>query len=671
MNLSAGCIVEFSAKGNQPETGVILSSAGGTVRVLLLNGKETTTQEKKVLHSTSRAVTTVSDRETCKQNLINCNNRRRDICESINLAELHELLVDDLRPYSLSDLAGFLFAADDEDSAAALLRKLGDDRLYFKNKNDLYQPVSVTELALATEQLQRKQAIENEEALVVDALKRMENEGIVADSLKEHINDMKNLVACEEEASIGKRFAAALDKAGLNNPRKLFQAMIKGKLLDADENLAIIRYRLPVEFSSELIAEATMLCDKTVDTSRRRDLSSLRTWAIDTPGSKDRDDAFSFERLADGGYRLWVHIADPAELIGRDSLLDKEAARRGSSVYMPDKRIHMLPCEISENHLSLSANCPRLALSFALEFSGDCLFQKLDICESLINLEKAVDYDTADQMLGENEWLQQALAFAELLKKRREANGAVMFPRQPELSVKIVEGEIVVEQRNRDDLTQGMIAEFMIWANHAAADWCRQREIPCLYRVQDGDANRIDFGDTFDPVSFFAALKTFRKTTVSHNAGRHHSLGLDAYTQVTSPLRRYSDLLLHRQIKAVINNQTPPYSQNDLAQVMLYADSAVSRADEIMRDRERYFLHKYLKQQQKTKEVVFNGVIVETSMAEATFYADFLCSFKHCRKPGFDVSPGQKVLVKVNQIDLFDGVIRFDLRQPGTAESSS
>lgn len=664
MNLSAGCIVEFSAKGNQPETGVILSAAGGTVRVLLLNGKETTTQEKKVLHSTSRAVTTISDRETCKQNLINCNNRRKQISESINLAELHELLVEDLRSYSLSELAGFLFAADDEDSAAALLRRLCDDRLYFKNKNDTYQPTSPADLASAMEQQQRKQAIENEEALLVEALKKMESAGSVAENLKEHINSMKEFVACEEEATTARRLASALDKTGLNNPRKLFQALVKAQIMDPDENLAIIRYRIPVDFSAELIAEAENLCNRQVDTAKRRDLRHMRTWAIDTPGSKDRDDAFSLEITADGGYRLWVHVADPAELIARDSLLDREAARRGSSVYMPDRRIHMLPAEISENHLSLSAGVNRLALSFALEFNTDCELQKLDICESVINIEKAVDYDTADAMISEEPWLQQAVAFADLLKKRREAKGAVMFPRQPELSIKVVEGEIIVEHRNRDDLTAGMIAEFMIWANHAAADWCRQREIPCLYRIQDGDANRVEFAAEFDPVGFFAALRTFRKTTVSPNAGRHYSLGLDAYTQVTSPLRRYSDLLLHRQIKAVINDQPPPYSQNDLAQVMLYADSAVSRADEIMRDRERYFLFKYLKQQQKDKEVLFDGVVVDTSMTEVTFYVDFLCSFKHCRKPGFDVSPGQKVLVKVNQIDLFDAVIRFDLRQP-------
>lgn len=663
MNLSTGCIVEFSAKGSQPETGVVLSAAGGTVRLYLLNGKETSVQEKKILHSTSRAVTSVSDREQCRQNLTSTNNLRRATAEKIDLAELHALLVEDQRPYSLGELAGFLFAADDDDSAAALLRRLSEDRIYFKNRNDTWHPATMEDLHQALEQQAKKEQVEREEAALIEALKKLAGSTSLPECLKEHLFDLKNFVACGEEAKISRRLTAALEKSGMNNQRKVFQALVNAGVLHPDENLAIIRYRLPVDFSEELTAEAKSLCNTDIMAISRVDLSGLRTWAIDTPGSRDRDDAFSFEQRPDGSCTLWVHIADPAELILPGSLLDREAARRGSSVYMPDQRVHMLPAEISENFLSLADGCERLALTFVVEFSPDCTIQSLKIVESLIKIERAIDYDTADTMLVNDSWLREALAFAERLKKRREANGAVMFPRQPELSVKLVDGEIIVEHRNRDDLTQGMIAEFMIWANHAAAEWCRRHEIPCLYRIQDGDSNIPVFGDTFEPVSFFAALRTFRKTVVSPTPGRHYSLGLDSYTQVTSPLRRYSDLLLHRQIKAAINGRKLVYDQNELTQIMLIADSAVSRADEIMRDRERYFLLKYIKEQQKSREVVYDGVVVETGMTEVTFYVDFLASFRHCRRPSFDVAIGQRVGVRVNQIDLFDGLARFELRE--------
>lgn len=665
MNLSTGCIVEFSAKGTQPETGVILSAAGGSVRLYLLNGKETTVTEKKILHSTSRAVTSVADRETCRQNLVKTNNRRSEIAQTIDLAELHSLLVEEQRPYSFSELAGFLFSPDDEDSAAALLRRLSEDRFYFKNRNETWQPATADELKQALELQAKKDHAEREEVQLIESLKMLGSFKGMPDVLKDHLTDLKNLVACGEEAKVPRRLTAALDKAGLNNPRKLFQTLVASEILDPDENLAIIKFRLPVEFSEELETEAKTLCSTDIRSLNRADLSGLRTWAIDTPGSRDRDDAFSFEQHHDGSCTLWVHIADPAELILPGSLLDREAARRGSSVYMPDKRIHMLPPGISENFLSLSEGSERLALTFILDFSPECEIRSLKITESFIRIERALDYDVADTLIAQEPWLAQALALAEKLKKRREADGALMFPRQPELSIKVVDGEIHVEHRSRDDLTQGMIAEFMIWSNHAAAEWCRRHDVPCLYRTQEGEpANFLSDGEVFEPVAFFAILKTLRKTVVSSNPGRHNSLGLPSYTQVTSPLRRYSDLLLHRQIKAAINGQPPVYDQNDLTQTMMIADTAVSRADEIMRDRERYFLFKYLKQQQKNSEVVFDGVVVETGMTEVTFYVEFLCSFRHCRRPSFDVVVGQKVGVKVTQVDLFDGVIRFELRQP-------
>lgn len=664
MNLSPGCIVEFSAKGTQPEIAAVLSVAPGSARLYLLNGKETNIPEKKVLHSTARAVTSVSDRETCKQNLVRTNSNRNEVAASIDLAELHELLVEEQRPYGLIELAGFLFAPEDEDSAAALLRRLCDDKIYFKHRNEGWQPATAEELRLAIDQQNRKEQLEREEVMLVTALKSLGRLNGIPAELNDCLEDLKNFIASGEEAKIPRRLSTALEKAGLNNQRKLFQALVSSEILHPDENFAIIRHRLPVDFSDELVKEAATLCQTDIRALDRLDLTALRTWAIDTPGSKDRDDAFSFEQHADGGATLWVHIADPAELILPDSPLDREAARRGSSVYMPDQRVHMLPPNISEHFLSLDEGSERLALTLQIDFDAAAAIKDFKIRETFIKIDRALDYDFADSLIAAEPWLEQALAFAVRLKKRRESGGAMIFPRQPELDIKVVDGEIIVTHRSRDDLTQGMIAEFMIWANHAAAEWCRRHNVPCLYRTQEGEpSNNAADSDVFDPVAFFAILRTLRKTVVSGNPGRHNSLGLDSYTQVTSPLRRYSDLLLHRQIKAAINGRVPVYDQNDLSQAMMIADTAVSRADEIMRDRERYFLLKYLKQRQASGEVLFDGVVVDAGMTEVTFYVDFICSFKYCRRPSFDVSVGQKVVVKVTQIDPFDGFIRFDLRQ--------
>lgn len=663
MNLSSGYVVEFIAKGSVPEAAAVLNTSGTNVRLLLVNGKETTVSEKKILYCSGRALTTVSDKEVCKQNLIKLNATRKEIAEKINLAEIRELLAEDPKFYELNEIAEFLFDSSDCDSIAALLRRLCEDRLYFKSKNNTYQPVDEETLKQAIILQQKKTLQEQEENNLADSLKKLMSAGVLDEFLKSYLQDLKDFVVLGDEANISKRLSNSLEKAGILNNRKVFQALITAGVFEEDENFDLIKYRIPVEFSKEQNTEAERLCNTDIKTFKRVDLTGLKTWAIDSPGSKDRDDAFSFEKTEEG-YTLWVHIADPSELILPGSILDKEAGRRGSSIYMPDKRIYMLPDSISADFLSLDEGQERLALTFVLKFSSDIEFQSLDIQESIIKIEKGTYYPQANEMLEADKWLRSAYEFSEKLRAKRIENGAIMLARQAEVDIKVIDGEIIIEHENRDELCAGMIAEFMIWTNHATAGWFRKNSIPCLYRCQDGDSEaKIETSDTFNPVIFWNSLKYMQKTVVGPDFGKHFSLGVLGYTQISSPLRRYSDMLLHRQIKAFLNNR-PVMSQDELNQKAMISDIAVGHADNTMRNRERYFMLKYLKQQQKSKEVIFDGVVVDnSSMTEVNFYVDFLCSFKHCKKPNFDVAPGMNVKVKVTQIDLFAGVIRFDLRK--------
>ena len=310
MNLSSGCIVEFIAKGSIPEAAVVLNTSGSNVRLMLTNGKETNVSEKKILLSSNRSLTGVSDKEACKQNLIRFNNARKEIAEKINLAEIHELLVEDQRFYELDEIAGFLYDPSDYDSSAALLRKLCEDHIYFKSKNNAYQPVSEEALKQALELQQKKEQQEKEEGVLVEALKDLLNNGRLDDCLTEYIQDIKDFVAKGEEAGIAKKLSNAFDKAGINSNRKVFQALVNAGILDQDENIDIIKYRVPVEFGKEQLKEAEELLKTDFKALPRTDLTALKTWAIDSPGSKDRDDAFSFEKT-DDGYTLWVHISDP------------------------------------------------------------------------------------------------------------------------------------------------------------------------------------------------------------------------------------------------------------------------------------------------------------------------------------------------------------------------
>jgi exoribonuclease-2 len=661
MSLSAGCIVEFSGKGSQPGIAAVLSFAGNSVRLLLLSGKEMNLPEKKILHSTFHTKISVSNKEECKGLLAKYNEKRQEIASNLELEEIHALLAEDPREYGLNEIGSFLFDESDEDSYAALLRALLSDRIYFKHKKDSFIPASEDEVNKAVALLEKQKAQDEEDENLKKALKAAMNSGKVFPTLEKFIPEIK-AYAAECETGFSKRVVSILEKAGFNNLRKLFSFLVRIGEFAEDENLLLRRYRVPVDFADEIIEAAKKQIDEHNPSDNRKDLRQIKTWAIDTADAKDRDDAFSFETNSDGSKKLLIHIADPAEFFRPGSDIDKEAQRRGSSIYMPDLRIHMLPAEISEDLLSLSDDGDRLALTIEMNFDESAVLDNHSIYESVIRVDKAIDYDTADELSKTDDWLAQAVSFSEQLKAKREENGALVFSRQPELSIKVVDGEIIVSHRARDIKTAGMIAEFMIWANYTGARWCHENSIPCSYRTQESPDKKAESDSEFDPVKFFAVLKTFKKTVKSMRPGLHSSLGLDYYAQITSPLRRYPDLLIHRQIKAVLRGEAPEYSEMELSNALLMADEAIGRADELMRYRERYFLLKYLKDKLKEDpKLSFDGVVVDQGANEVNFYSEFFCSFRHCKKPNVPVSVGQKVSVRVNQIDLFENIIRLKI----------
>lgn len=661
MNLAAGCVVEHTAKGNLPEIAAVLSVAGSSIRIYTLNGKEAVIAAKKIVHATTRPVMSVSNREACRQSLMQTDKLRKKLASEINLAELHELLSDDIRPYSAQELSEFLFSGGDFDSSAALVRLLYADKQYFKNKAEAFVPATEAELKQAIELNARRIANEAQEKVLLDSLKRFELKGELNDELKPHLQSLKDLAAQAEDLSISKKLAAALDKTGLNAPRKMFSLLVKAGIFEEDENLLLIKYRVPTDFSAQLLSEAERLSAEAEQITGRKDLTGLKTWAIDSEGSKDRDDAFSFEKTP-SGYKLFVHIADPSRVILPCSPLDKEASARSCSIYTPDKQIHMLPRVLSEKALSLAENKNCAVLTFALQFSLNGSLTDLEIFEAVIRLEKATFYDEANELLNTDEWLKSAFEFSELLKSKRKENGAILFGRQNELSISVENGEIKLSYRDKDSLTAGMTAEFMIWANYAAALFCRENQIPCLYRSQEAADDMPEMSLSFNPLTFYEALKHLKKTIVGPTPAKHSSLGLSCYTQSTSPLRRYGDLVIHRQIKSFLKSGEPFYTQETLAQAMLIADSSLAKADEIMKERERYFLYKYLKQKRlKEREVLLDCVVTELTPTDAVFYSDFFCGFRRCRRPSFNIAAGQKIKVKVNQIDLFDVIIRFDI----------
>jgi exoribonuclease-2 len=307
--------------------------------------------------------------------------------------------------------------------------------------------------------------------------------------------------------------------------------------------------------------------------AERLDLRRLESFAIDNVWSNDPDDAIAFD-----GDHIWVHVADPAAFVAPDSPVDSEALSRGATLYLPEKIVPMLPPG-AVDLLGLGLAETSRALSFGMRLSPDGTLEETTVAPSIVKV-KRLSYEEADAMLGAGHPALKSLdAAASLRHSRRLSNGAVDID-MPEVSMKVEKNEVrflsVPPTRS-----SGLVREMMLLAGEAVARWANERKIPFVYSSQEApqlpsSLQRYDEGERFLSQQY-QRRKGMKASIVGTEALAHRGLGLSFYSQVTSPLRRYQDLLAHYQIRAWLSSNargSPPKGS---------PSPAVLSADEISR----------------------------------------------------------------------------------------
>lgn len=362
----------------------------------------------------------------------------------------------------------------------------------------------------------------------------------------------------------------------------------------------VYRYDLAPSFSPEALREADRLAAQPVEgqLERRRDFrfySHIVT--IDGADSKDLDDAVQIVPLENGNVMLGVHIADVGEYIREGAILDKEAYQRGTSVYFVDRVLPMLPEAISNGICSLNAGQDRFALSCVMEINPRGQVVTAEISESIINVERRFTYDTVNDILQTQEFAEDPSyvdtfndmrALAKILYNNRIERGALEFD-LPESKVVLDDAghpvDIVVRQRGE---AEQIIEEFMILANETVAAYFFRRRMPFIYRVHEEpepekrDAflqyiQRLGIVLPGGPEREFTArdmqwilakaeekgcaeivsmmmLRTMNHAYYTTKKTSHFGLASRHYTHFTSPIRRYSDLSIHRLIKEYLQS---------------------------------------------------------------------------------------------------------------------
>jgi exoribonuclease-2 len=318
----------------------------------------------------------------------------------------------------------------------------------------------------------------------------------------------------------------------------------------------------------------------------RRDLCHLAAFAIDSPWSDDPDDAVSFEESG-GAWILYVHIADPASSIAADSQIEREARDRGATLYLPEGSARMIACEaLPIFALGLAEKSPALTFKIKLERNGEFdEIADIEIFPSLVKVRR-LTYQEADKLLDEvsgNEVgiLRSLHKLAEGNMRRRSASGAVSIE-FPEVHISVIDDRVtigpLVSYRSVD-----LVRECMLLAGEAAGLWALGRRgrnseaaQPLAFPFVSQETGDIPKEILPGLAGSYQLRRCMRPRTLSSKPDPHWGLGLDIYTQVTSPLRRYTDLLAHLQIRALLRGR-PPLSPDELSS-RLAAGEATSQA---------------------------------------------------------------------------------------------
>jgi exoribonuclease-2 len=360
----------------------------------------------------------------------------------------------------------------------------------------------------------------------------------------------------------------------------------------------------------------------------RLDLSGLNAYAIDNPWSDDPDDAVSLEGPdPEDRYTLWVHVADPAASVTPGSPADIEARNRGATLYLPEGPSRML----GEEALSLFAlglsrlppagqNEKSPALSFKIVLNTDLTIRETGIFPSMVRVTR-LSYGEADSLIAGREGnagedLATLSALAERNLERRLDTGAVLID-LPDANIKVSFGDensISVEPVPSYTST-GLVRECMILAGEGAARWALQRKLPFPFLSQD--AGELPERRLSGLAGAWQLRRCMRPRLLSARPGVHWGLGLDAYTQVTSPLRRYTDLLCHQQIRAWLawndGRGEKPLDEDEIlfrAGAGEAAASAASRAEKASR---AHWLAVYLSglKDSSCHSGIWDGVVVD------------------------------------------------------------
>ncbi|MEL6939901.1 MAG: ribonuclease R family protein [Cyanobacteria bacterium J06598_1] len=598
--MEKGTLVEFKLKGS-PHLAVADRPEGKKNWVLIdQRGQSHTIHPRQVIYEVAKATYEASDIDGFVK-------EAEGYIDPENLEVAWELLIELEESATPASLAQLLFSDQRPPLCYAAHCLLSADKIFFKQKGDIYEPRSATQV----EELQHKIARE--------AAKAEEKEGFFSrarailageESVWEK-SDRPRLEIVERYALLGDESSQKATAQDIltalgqdKSPESAFDFLVALNIWEQHENLALRRRQIPTQFPEALSSQVEQIInDPPVENGGDRiDLTHLKLYTIDDESTREIDDGLSCETLEDGRQKLWIHIADPTRWLSPGDLLDSEARRRCTTVYLPTGVIPMFPFELAAGPMSLVQGKVCNALSFGVVLNEDGSIADYSIQPSLVKPTYRLTYEDADEMVELGVTAEgELLAIASLAKNRltwRKSQGAIDI-QLPESSIKVDADTITIDMLDSSN-ARDMVAEMMILTGEVAARYGEDNELPLPFRSQpqpelppEEELIQLEAGWVRDS----AIRRCMTRSEMGISPARHATLGLDRYCQVTSPIRRYTDLMGHFQIKAHLQGKVLPFTPTEMPEIIASVANAAYEATMVERQTKKYWAIEYLKRQ--------------------------------------------------------------------------
>ncbi len=522
--------------------------------------------------------------------------------QDVEVALLWEIMVDGTGEFDGEQAAEEYFGAASAVQIAAATKALLEDQLHFRRKGAAFLARTRAEVddLLLRDRREAERAAREERVLAFleGVLSRKPVKGEISDEIEGALGRVEAYMF-RDQSPEAEQWLTRL--GGRRPPREVgLEVLERLGRLHRNVDPQLLLYGIVAEFSETVTGHADALpafsaVEEQVD---RSDFRRLAVFSIDDESTEEVDDALSWEPLPDGGCEVGIHIADPSVFVAKDDCVDRVAAERALTLYLATCTVTMLPPRIGCDLASLNHAVDRPSISVLARFSESGELRDYAVERGRLRVAQRFSYEDVDTRLGEPEaQSDDAMAeplrclsqLADSLRRQRLAAGALLFSR-PEISVKVRDDRISIARIEPDTPARRLVSEFMILANRLVAEFALARDIPIIYRTQPAPAEPVEPPAVYDPVLFDRCVRKLRPTRFSTHPQPHSSLGLDVYTQISSPLRRFNDLAIHRQLAACLNRADQPYSVVELIEVLGRAEVAERANKRIEREVANFWL---------------------------------------------------------------------------------